>query len=270
MKDKLEMDNYFEEVKANLKSGFDCYDFKEVFRTFARYSSTNDSSKSDEIMNEANKTSMMAIENEVITRTSVGGKDPEKYIRVMFNPSINNNYVNVPKLYIPVKYENITEVLDLVYKYLIKNNVNSDVKVCASDRSDNLVVRLYNINDTDAFIEFLNSPYIQERLKETNPFIVTKNNIGVVRDGLIKSKSFNSAMAECLSEYINLTKEAGLVDKLSKEDFREYLSSKVEMEEVPELRDTYLYLYNSVSQIINGEDPVTMMKIEVGINSNHM
>ena len=107
------------------------------------------------------------------------------------------------KLYIPVKYQNIYESVNVLFDYIRDSQMRHVSKVSDKMRTDNVIVRLdkTDLENAIKIINFIkNNNTIRNNLNKTNPFIPTINGIGFMYE---KGISYNQEISFLISEYIN-------------------------------------------------------------------
>lgn len=102
-------------------------------------------------------------------------------------------------IYIPVKGDKLLKVIPYIYKHLISNKISFSSKISMFNRTDNLIIALYNKEDAISLIKFCNDKFKNE-LGIISPFISKLGNVGVSRE--MYYLSYNLAVATLLNEYI--------------------------------------------------------------------
>lgn len=254
--------NYFLD---NIKSLVSIEDIKDVSKLekniylmlrFAGADVTNENNK-NEIYRCGEKAKQYALGLELLGRNiKVNRKDIFEYISFNNNPNENIDYRKAIKLYIPLDYNNIGPSLDQIYIYMFSNGIKCETKVSTKDINDNLVVRLYNIDDVEPFIDFLNNnSWICIKDKKCNPFIPCKDGIGIVQDRGIK-QSYNGAVAHLLANYLVLMKQNNFMNKINLDDFINYISVYINSEKNEDLKFDYLCVLKGLIQIKDELDPL--------------
>lgn len=261
MKSKEEMAQFFNNIKNYVKRNriFEISE-KNIYDCLIYYGCKEDYRMEDKIDRECKQICEYAKQKNTKIIFKEQGHSPKKFTHVVFNLDGAEDYTKVFKLYIPIKYEKVPEVLEQIYAYLIENNIRCETKISSSDRSDNFVVRLYDSKDIDSFLQFCNdNSIIKNNIKRTNPFVATKNNIGIVQDGGIK-ESFNGALASLLTGFINACIKFDEIDMMNISGFQQYLIEKLNEEISEEIKFTYSCVFNSINQIVEQLDPVSEIK----------
>lgn len=126
------------------------------------------------------------------------------------------------KVYIPLDAKHIEFGVKQIFDFLDANDISHISKVGSEIRFDNVVIRLANPDDVDKLINFVKtSRYIQEGLIEPNPFAFSRDNIALACDG---SQSYNGTVANLINLYIAHHKKEKTLNKISVEDFYEYVN----------------------------------------------
>lgn len=260
MDKKQEVKQFFLNIRSYLgRHNNHEFDRNQIYSVLKLYESTDDISMESLIDEKVSLACEMAKETNTELLYKEQGKSPKKLTHLVFNADEIPNYRNVTKLFIPIKYTETPDVIEQIYSYLIFNNIKCETKVSSQDRSDNFVVRLYDLEDVDPFIQFCNqNNIIKENLKRTNPFICTKDNIGVTQDDGIKS-SFNQTLSHSLAHYINACSRFGELREMGLDGFSSYLIELMNKETDEDLKFDYLCVLNSVNCINDKLDPVEVI-----------
>lgn len=107
------------------------------------------------------------------------------------------------KLYISLDSDHLEKGVNELFNYIVKEKIMHCSKVAKHFRSDNIVIRIPQTEQDNAFkiIDFIsNNQYIQEGLNKTNPFISTVNGVGYMEEEGI---SYNAEIANLIANYIN-------------------------------------------------------------------
>ncbi len=267
MKDSIEMQEFFNYFKSYIKRTR-ILEISEstIAKCLRYYGCEEDFSMENEIDKKCTQAKEYAKLKDINVISKEQGHSPRKFSHIAFNLYGPEDYTKITKLYIPINYKKTPEVLDQIYLYLIDNNIRCETKISSNDRSDNFVVRLYDIKDVEPFLQFCASnPIIKDNLKKTNPFIATKNNIGVVQDGYIKD-SFNGGLSSTLTSFINSCNKFGELENMNIEYFLEFLIEVMNEEPDENLKFNYLCIYNSINAIKMGLDPAHEIKNSIQMN----
>ena len=120
-------------------------------------------------------------------------------VKVFFNEDCIPSTLEGINIYIPVKGDKLVDVIPNIYKHLLSNRMSFSSKISMFNRSDNLVVEVYNKDDAISLINFCNGNF-SDCLGMINPFIARLGNVGVSRE--ISGYSYNRGIAVLLNEYI--------------------------------------------------------------------
>lgn len=102
-------------------------------------------------------------------------------------------------IYIPIISDLIEKVVPLVYRHLLSNRISFSSKLSFYNRSDNLIVTVYNKEDAKSLINFCNDN-ISTSLGKLNPFIAKLGSVGVSKE--IYGTNYNRGIASLINEYI--------------------------------------------------------------------
>lgn len=122
-----------------------------------------------------------------------------KLVNVFFNEDCIPSTLEGINIYIPVKGDKLINVIPYIYKHLLSNRISFSSKISMFNRSDNLVVEVYNKEDAISLINFCNDKF-SNYLGMLNPFIAKLGTVGVSRE--IAGYSYNRGIAGLLNEYI--------------------------------------------------------------------
>ncbi len=122
------------------------------------------------------------------------------------------------KLYIPTNKENLQEVTSKLLDYLLENSVIYEMKVADNIRADDIVVRIYNKDETARnIIDFINEE-LKDKLLKTNPFLLKDGAVGIACDG---DFSYNESIARFLAEYLKANEDN--LENVGLDGFKEYM-----------------------------------------------
>lgn len=260
MDKKQEVEQFFKNIKNYLgRHNNHEFDKNQIYSVLKMYGSTDDISMESQIDEKISEAYSIAKQSNTELLYKEQGRSPKKLTHLAFNIDKMPDYKKVTKLFVPIKYEKTPEVIEQIYSYLIYNNVKCETKVSSQDRSDNFVVRLYDLEDVDPFIEFCNqNDIVRNNLKSSNPFICTKNNIGVAQDDAIKA-SFNQTLSHCLAYYINACARFDELNEMGLDGFSSFIIEIMNKEPDEDLKFDYLCVLNSINSINNNLDPVEVI-----------
>lgn len=148
-----------------------------------------------------------------------------RYFCQFINPKketlVNNKAI---KLYIPLDREHIDKGSKELFNYLAKENIPHISKIGSHIRFDDIVIRTDSEESANKIMNFVkNNPYIQEGLLPANPFAVNDNGIALSWDDML---SYNSVVANWVSDYINWEFENNNINSVSYARFYAYVGKK--------------------------------------------
>ena len=131
--------------------------------------------------------------------------------------------INNPlKIYIPIDYKHLKISFEKIINFLNDNNIAYQSKVAKEIRIDNIVVRVSNINDAKAIVEYVNNDeYIKEGLRKPSPFCFNYKGIAFTLDA---NMSYHSVLVKYIYDYINEKKDNNNLDSIDCTDFYNYVS----------------------------------------------
>lgn len=126
---------------------------------------------------------------------------------------------NPIKLYIPIKYSHIKESVNKLLAFFSKKKMPFEMKIANKVRTDDIIVRLYSLEDVNKFLNFIKyNEYINEGLLKPNPFCYQEESIALTNDGSI---SYIQVIASYISRYINSNKDN--IDDIKLHKFYNYI-----------------------------------------------
>ena len=150
--------------------------------------------------------------------------DNWKYFCQFIHP--NSKYCDASKmikLYLSFETKYMDKAVQLIFDYLIKNNIVHLSKVSSTTRNDSIVIGVNNLFDARRIINFVNHNFFLKRhLVETNPFIYKEQGVGMTIDG---RRSFNDELAKLLFNYFEYRKNNHINTKISIDELRSYIYS---------------------------------------------
>ena len=128
-----------------------------------------------------------------------------------------NEYHDSIKIYIPLKAEYIEYGAEMLFDFISSQNIMHESKIGSNVRVDNIVVRVYNVEDAKKIQKFVkNNNYLRSGLINPNPFALSDGLISYASDGLV---SYNTEISHYISEYINYLKENYILETTNIDDF---------------------------------------------------
>ncbi len=104
--------------------------------------------------------------------------------------------LNHVKVYIPLNPTFIRYGVTKIFDFLIKNNIKQISKVAKTERKDEIVIRLLNVNDAKALIDFINEdPYLKRGLTTSLDYAFKYKNVALAYDG---SLSYNVVISRLI------------------------------------------------------------------------
>lgn len=122
------------------------------------------------------------------------------------------------KIYLSFSKEDVYECVNMIFDYIDQNEFNTVSKVADTRRSDEVVLRMSNVEDAKKVIEYINgNEYLAKRAKPVNPFLIKSGVVGLANDRLI---SYNETLSFMIAEYFKKVED---YDKVSLLDFRRFV-----------------------------------------------
>lgn len=146
-----------------------------------------------------------------------------KYFCQFVNGEVNYEAI---KMYVPLDEKHIFEGAKLIFDFLASNNISHRSKIASDIRVDDIVIRLWNVEDAKKLQSFLdNNAYIQEGLLSTHPFAFSCNGINYAYDG---DTSYNMCLSVIISSYIsNMKSQNADRSMINFDTFNSFLSNFV-------------------------------------------
>ena len=136
------------------------------------------------------------------------------------------------KMYIPMKPDMIDENAKVLFTYLTEKGIIHSSKISVDIRYDDLVIRLYDINDVKLISEFImNNEIFKNSLLEQNdilpnPFTYHDDMFSYTIDG---KESYNTILATYITMYISELKANNKLDEVSYLGFLNYVKEIYKM-----------------------------------------
>ena len=134
------------------------------------------------------------------------------------NCSVSNGS-NCYKIYISVGNNNLENVTQQLYNYIVQERIKMTSKISYQNRSDTVVIRVIEKEDTKKVLNFINSN-LSEELRKTNPFIPRDNIAAIACD---RDLSYNKILAILLSMFVDRKKVENKLDEISLENFKKFI-----------------------------------------------
>lgn len=169
---------------------------------------------------------------------------------IVFNADKKALYTESVKVYFPVKYEYMNSALKTVFMYLIRNNIQAEVKFHVKATNEGIVIRFYKKSDAKPFIEYCDKNFIlHDLLEPLNPFIPSFHGFGIVEDDNTVS-SYNKTVAMLLEEYFIYVKKNAF-SMISEMDFLDYIIKRGKIEENDIMRFNIKAVEKGIETIIS-------------------
>lgn len=122
------------------------------------------------------------------------------------------------KIYLSFSKEDVFECVNMIFDYIDQNEFSTLSKVADVRRSDEVVLRMSNVEDAKKLLEFINNnEYLSTRAKPVNPFLIKSGVAGLANDRLL---SYNETLSFIIAEYFKKVED---YDKVSLLDFRRFV-----------------------------------------------
>lgn len=144
------------------------------------------------------------------------GKDDKEFLSNMYN-SI--------KLYISVDLDNIYKISEMLFNFMIDNNVVMQCKISKCMRNDALVCRVFGKNSASMVCEYLNGLNYESKFKP-NPFLLENGKVSMTMDGNL---SYNYTLAKLLGQYFYTKKDKKQLDDVSCDQFCKFVKEQIKM-----------------------------------------
>ena len=165
-------------------------------------------------------------------------------------------------IYIPVKGDKLLNVIPFIYKHLISNKISFSSKISMFNRTDNLIVAVYNKEDAISLINFCNNKFASE-LGIINPFISKLGNVGVSRE--MYYLSYNLAVATLLNEYIEDCILSQRVKPYDAIDFQNFVNEKYSNADNYLDKNMYYIVSISLYCILTNDNILKYLKSDIEI-----
>lgn len=187
-------------------------------------------------------------------------------INVFFNDDSIPGVLEGINIIIPVKGDKLISVIPFIYKHLLSNRISFTSKISMFNRSDNLIVDVYTMEDAISLINFCNDRFKTE-LGMVNPFIAKLGNVGVCRE--LNGRSYNQGVAGLLNEYIE---ECILKQRKKAYDAIDFQNFVQEMyENADNYLDKNMYYITSVSlySILTNDNILKYLKMDIKLTFDY-
>lgn len=165
---------------------------------------------------------------------------------------------NEIKLYVPLDKNHMQQGSKELMNFLISNNIENEIKFANKVRNDNVVIRVNTLSDVEKIVNFVSgNEYIKKGLLKTNPFLPNTSGVGVAMDN---NYSYNTVLAEIISNYIVVLGAKGTLDELSVEGLNSFVKEQSKTIENLDLKDIYNLIEKITSRQFKFLDVVNHIK----------
>lgn len=157
-----------------------------------------------------------------------------KYFLWFFNGKTTGNEV---KLYIPLDVNHLKEGANQLFDFISKTNIKHQSKIAKFIRNDNIVVRVNSMEDANTIIDYVsNNSYLKEGMLNVNPFLPSKNGVGITMDNCY---SYNSSISELINSFFNMLKQNKRLDLFNVQEFNKFVKGLIPTITDIEMKDIY-------------------------------
>ena len=143
-----------------------------------------------------------------------------KFLR-FYNPEVTTdnelNQTEPIKMYMSLGKDESLYFLYSLMKFCEDNRILHNSKLSDSIRTDDIVLRVYSLNDAEKIAEYIKNCGV--KLNNPNPFCLTEGEIGYAMDS---GESYNKYVAETIERYISQIND---INEVGYESFKEYVDS---------------------------------------------
>ncbi len=225
---------------------------------------------SDKLINEKYK-QMQGESSEVIS-TIIEYQDQKEDSFIHINTTFRNDDISPLrdeiKLYIPTDADSMANDIKKVYDFLINNKISFASKISPRIRAELFVLRLSNVEDakkvTDFYSEYKN---LKGKNVSVNPFLPNINGIGVAKDTY--TTSYNSFLADLLTEYREKHKDSNLDHNKLFDEFTSFVQSKSHSFIVSKDKFLLKTITKGLEDIKNNNNPLENMQVNYNVEYDH-
>lgn len=157
-----------------------------------------------------------------------------KFFLWFFNGELTGNEV---KLYIPLDIHHLKEGANQLFDFISSINIKHQSKIAKIIRNDNIVVRVNSMEDANMIIDYVNSnAYIREGMLHVNPFLPSKNGVGITMDNCY---SYNSSLGDLIYSFLNMLKQNNRLDLFNVQEFNKFVKGLIPTITDVEMKDIY-------------------------------
>lgn len=138
------------------------------------------------------------------------------YLKLMYNSV---------KLYVSADVENIYGISELLFNFMIRENIVMQCKIAKGMRSDALVCRVATSEDAEKVSNYLNTLNYKSKFKP-NPFLLENDKVSIAMDGHL---SYNRTLSRLITEYLNRKKGSNTLNSVSCSDLCDFIKEQVEL-----------------------------------------
>ena len=125
------------------------------------------------------------------------------------------------KLYVTFPKDKLYNSVSKIFHFLERNDIEHESKVAYSIRSDSIVMRIFNFEDSVKIINYINADNdLFIGMGEVNPFLLNVGKIGLTYD---KNLSFNESLCFLLEQYFRYKRASNNLNSVNVGDFRTYV-----------------------------------------------
>lgn len=158
------------------------------------------------------------------------------------------------KLYIPINKDKIEIAVKKIFSYIKEEKIRHCSKVFKTVRNDNIVIRVFSIDDVENIIKFVsNNDYIKSGMMDLSPFVTTHQGVGLAMDF---NYSYHDILAISLYKYFEKLTIDDTLDKANIEDYKNYLINIIEHEN----NETLKFIYKIIIDNLNGDTDLNTIK----------
>ena len=176
------------------------------------------------------------------------------------------------KLYLSFPRDKMEYCVNKIFDFLAANNIPNGSKVSNRLRSDSVVLRLTNFEDTKKVIDYINSDStLSTSAKSTNPFIMRDGVVGVAYDDNI---SYNICISMMLGIYFSKCRKNNTFENVNVNDFKNFVNSFIQnvfndsnnikaFMNLPEVNDLSKRFKNLEECILNFEQVLNLISYQL-------
>ena len=144
---------------------------------------------------------------------------------------------NEVKLYIPLDVNHLKEGANQLFDFISKTNIQHESKIAKIIRNDNIVVRVNSMEDANTIIDYVsNNSYLKEGMLNVNPFLPSKNGVGITMDNCY---SYNSSLGDLIYSFLNMLKQNNRLDLFNVQEFNKFVKGLIPTITDIEMKDIY-------------------------------